>query len=278
MPSAEAEAWRRAGFLVTALSPGDLAAREKLPTPGIAAQADLASATRSPWVSANGWRFLRSRAGKFSYDVPRGQATLAAAEAFAYGADALVKIDPADLEAFSGLLAFLRRLPVSEAPAVADFGVVDDGSPLLGEVLNLLVRRNLLFRVGDAPFPELRINVRLGTPQYPRKEAADPSAFALKIRHELGDERRAVRVYGSEVVVCRLTADARGARLHLLNYGGREIDGLRVRVRGHYAGGVVHVPGLGQAPLEDVATTEGATEFSLARMGVYAVVDLEAGK
>lgn len=278
MPSAEAEAWNRAGFRVSALTPADLASREKVPAPGIAARADLASATRSPWVTANGWRFLRHRAGRFFYDVPRGQATLAAAEAFAYGADALMKIDPADLEAFAGLLAFLRRLPVSEAPAVADFGVVDDGSPLVGEVLNLLVRRNLLFRVGHAPFPEFPINVRLGSPGYPSREAADPSAFALKIRRELTDERRAIRVYGSEVVVCRLTADAGGARLQLLNYGGREIDGLRLRVRGAYARGVVHIPGLDRAPLEEVAATDGATEFSLARLGVYAVVDLDAGK
>ena len=37
--------------------------------------------------------------GKYRYDLPAGKAALAAAEAFAYGADALLKIDPADAAA-----------------------------------------------------------------------------------------------------------------------------------------------------------------------------------
>ena len=260
------------------MTPEALAARERLPAPGFAARADLASATRSPWVFASGWRFLRNPKGRFSYDLPKGQAALAAAEAFAYGADAILKIDPADLEALGAMLAFLRQLPPLDAPAVADLGLVDDGSPEVGEVMNLLVRRNLLFRVVGMPSPSFAINVDLGTPEYPRKDAADPSAFALKIRRKLSDEQRAVRVYGSEVVVGRLMGDAGQARLHLLNYGGREILGLRVRVRGAYREGEVFVPGLGRVPLEDFVATEGATEFSLPPMHAYAVVDLKAGK
>ena len=278
MPAAEAQAWRGAGFSVVALTPEDLASRERLPAPGIAARADLASATRSPWVFANGWRFLRNRAGRFSYDLPQGQAALAAAEAFAYGVDALLKIDPVDLESLGGMLAFLRQLPPSDATAVADLGVIDDGSPLMGEVMNLLVRRNLLFRVVEAPSPQFRINVELGTPEYPRKEAADPSALALRIRRELTDERRALRVYGSEVVICRLVGDAAQVRLHLLNYGGRGTSGLRIRLHGSYPRGTAFLPGLGPVPLEDLSAIEGATEFSLSRMDAYAVVDLEAGK
>jgi hypothetical protein len=278
VPPDSAETWRQAGFAVIPLSPADLASREKLPPPGIAGRAEVASPTRSPWVFANGWRFLRNPAGKYFYDLPSGKAALAAAEAFAYGADAVLKVDPADLESFGRMLAFLAQLPAADLPEIADLAVVDDGSPLVGEVMNLLVRRNLLFRAVRAPSPEFRINVRMGTPEYPRKEGADPSAFALRIRRQLTDEQRTLRVYGSEVVIGRLTGQTARARLHLLNYGGRELDGLRVRVRGAWAEGEAFVAARGRVPLEDYLASEEATEFSLSGVPAYAVVELRGAK
>src|SRR5438093_11559664 len=77
----------------------DLASREKLPAPGTAPRPGLASPTRSPWIVANGWRFIRNPARKYLYDVPAGKAPLAAAEAFAYGADVALTINPADVDA-----------------------------------------------------------------------------------------------------------------------------------------------------------------------------------
>src|SRR5262249_33675058 len=153
-------------------------------------------------------------------------------------------------------------LPQSDLPAVADFGVVDDGSAEIGEVMNLLVRRNLLFRVGPKPFTEFRINIRLGTPEYPRADAADPSAFALKVRRQLGDEQRSLRIYGSDTVVGRLTSDGTRARLHLINYAGREVEGMRIRVRGSFPKGDAYIPERGRVPLADHSVLEGATEFS----------------
>jgi hypothetical protein len=273
----QVNAWRRAGFSATPLSGPELASLEKLPTPGILARADLASATRSPWIFANGWRFLRNRPGRYLYDLPPGKAPLAAAEASAYGADAVLKIDPADLEGLGRMLTFLAELPPRDLPAISDFAVVDDGSALVGEVMNMLGRRNLLFRAVDSPSPQFRINVRVGAKQYPKAEAKDPSGFALKIRRELGDEQRTLRVYGSEVVLCRLTGDANRVRLHLLNYGGRELEGLRIRLRGAYARGEARVAGAGRVPLQEQVVSDGATEFSIAKMGPYAVVDLPTG-
>jgi hypothetical protein len=278
VPPDSAAAWREAGFSVIPLSPADLASREKLPPPGIAGRAAVASPTRSPWVFASGWRFLRYPAGKYFYDLPAGKAALAAAEAFAYGADAVLKIDPADVESFGRMLAFLAQLPAVELPEIADLAVVDDGTPLVGEVMNLLVRRNLLFQVVRAPSPQLPINVRLGTPEYPQKEAADPSAFALKIRRQLTDEQRRLRIFGSDVVIGRLVGEADRARLHLLNYGGREIDSLRVRVRGAWAEGEALVPGPGRVPLDDCVASEGAAEFSLSGVPVYAVIELRGAQ
>jgi hypothetical protein len=279
VPPGAAAAWREAGFSVTPLGPAELAARAALAAPGIAGgRPDRASATRSPWLTANGWQFLREKGRPYAYDLPAGKAALAAAEAFAYGADAVLKIDPADLEAVGRMLAFLTTLPAADLPDVADLGLVDDGTPLTGEVMNLLVRRNLLFRVVDAPAPQWRVNIRLGTSEYPKKEAADPSAFALKVRRQLTDDERSLRLFGSEVVIGRLTGDATRVRLHLLNYGGRETYGLRIRLRGTWAEGEAFVAGKGRVPLPDRVIADGATEFSLPAMGPYAVIDLSAAK
>ena len=191
VPPDRADSWRAAGFTVTPLTDAELASRERLPSPGITPRAGVASPTRAPWVEANGWRFTRRPAAKFVYDVPAGKAALAAAEAFASGADAVLRIDAADLGALGAMLAFLATVPAVELPAVSDFAVVDDGSAVTGEVMNLLARRNLLFQVVQAPSSRFPINIRIGSPEYPRTEAADPSAFAQKIRRQLTDDRRA---------------------------------------------------------------------------------------
>jgi len=269
-----ADSWRAAGFTVTPLSAAELASREALPSPGIAPRAGLASPTRSPWIVASGWRFTRHPGAKYVYDVPAGKAALAAAEAVAYGADAVLRIVPADVGILGGMLAFLEALPAVDLPTVSDVAIVDDGSSIAGEVMNLLARRNLLFQVVEAPSPRFPVNIRIGTPEYPREEAADPSGFALKIRGQLTDEQRTLRVYGSEVVICRLTADAGRARLHLVNYGGREIEGLRVRLRGIYGDGEAHVAGAGRLALQEQVVAAGATEFSVPRIATYAVIDL----
>ena len=274
----QAEAWAKAGFTPVPVSDTDLALRETMAAPGIRARADRASATRSPWVFTNGWHFLRDPAGKFVYDLPAGKAALAAAEAYAYGADAVLKIEAGDLESLGQMLAFLAALPKSDLPDVADVAVVDDGSATMGEALNLLVRRNLLFKIVPAPSAQYRVNVKLGTPEFPADAAADPSTFALKVRRQLTDEQRSLRIFGTEIVIARLTRDATRTRLHLLNYGGRDLEGVRVRLKGTVAEGEAQVPGQGSVALVDRAVVEGGTEFTVPRIGPYAVVDLPAGK
>ncbi|MBO0860978.1 MAG: hypothetical protein J2P21_21340 [Chloracidobacterium sp.] len=279
-PADKAEEWRKAGFKVVAVSPDEFIRREKLLTPRITGRANVASATRRPWIDANGWRFVRNTAGKFYYDLPQGKAAMAIAEAFAYKADAILKLDPtnstnsADLTEAGAMFAFIQNLSGENYPPIADIGVIDDKSPETGEVLNLLTRRNLLFKIVTAPAPELRVNIRLGSKEYPKSEAANPSEFAQKIRLRLGDENRGLRVYGSETVICHFTGDGARARLHLLNYGGREVDGLRLRVRGNYSKADVRAFGSGRVEPEDFVREEMATEFSISRMGIYTVIDL----
>jgi hypothetical protein len=273
VPPSEVDAWRSVGMDARGLPDAELASRDTLQAPGIVARAGVASPTRAPWIAANGWRIMRSPGAKYVYDAPAGKASLAAAEAFAYGADAVIKIDPADLEPLGSMLTFLSALPAGNFPAVADLAVVDDGSPVTGEVMNLLARRNLLFEIVKAPSAKSPLNVAIGTPEYPAQEAADPSAFAQKVRQRLTDDRRSLRIYGSEVVIGRLTADSYRARLQLLNYGGREIEGLRIRVKGAWKSGDAHISGADPANLADFAVADGSTEFSIPRLTTYAAID-----
>ena len=140
--------------------------------------------------------------------------------------------------------------------------------------MNLLARRNLLFRPVASPTPDLPTAWSSGSKEYPRAEAGDPDALALKVRAQLGDERRSLRVYGSEVVLAHLTGDAGRLRLHLLNYGGRDIEGLRVRLRGAWTASQALVLQHGTLAVEAPLAQDGATEFSLPVLGPYAVVDL----
>ena len=82
-PPPSAASWRGAGFSVTPMASADFLARMALAAPGIGDRADRASATRSPWLNANGWRFLREKGRLYVYDLPAGKAALAAAEAYA---------------------------------------------------------------------------------------------------------------------------------------------------------------------------------------------------
>jgi hypothetical protein len=277
MPEENVAAWQGAGFNVVAVGEDERASRVQVETPGtVRGRVNLASASLRPWLDANGWRFLRAPHGRYWCDATAGKAPLAAAEAFAYGADEVLEIDRSDLEDLGRMLGFLAGVPERALPPVCDIALVDDGSDLVGEVLNLMVRRNLLVVPVHAPRPEAPLNVRIGTPEFPEQEAEDPDAFALSLRRRLTDERRSLRLFGSEVVLGRLTADGSRARLQLLNYGRRPIDGLRVRLRGEWSVEAARVFGVGRVEVEDSVVAGGATEFSLPTLGPYAVIDLAA--
>jgi hypothetical protein len=151
-------------------------------------------------------------------------------------------------------------------PALANVGVVDDGSDNAGEVLNLLGRRNLLYRVVRAPDPKLDLT-------YTVEADADPNDAAARIRKMLGDQRRLVRLFGSYSVLAHLTGDGDRARLYLINYGNRPAENLRVRVLGKY-GKVSVAANRGTGTADDYALHEGGTEFTIRAFDVYAVVDL----
>jgi hypothetical protein len=267
---AKLQSWKRAGDCATA---ADLSAHEKLPAPGVEYRPDLASATTAPWVISNGARLLRVIGKTVYYPAAKNSAALAAAESYVYGITALVQATPADLSTLGPMLAFLRHSAANASPIRADIGFEDDGSPECLEVMNLLIRRNLLFRIVKTPDPSLALNVRLGDPDFPRSAAANPSEFAARVRQKLTDRKRSLRIYGSEVVIARLTGDESHASLHMLNYGPRKVEGLRVRVKGLYRSAKLSAPGA-LPELTDFQSAEGATEFSLPVLEQYAVIDL----
>lgn len=265
VPAGQEEAWRKQGFTVGAF---DRAHAVQAVTPAVEYHLDVASATRVPWVDANGWRFEREPSRAYFYDVPAGGAAFAAAEAFAYGVDAGIRAVPQDAAPFARMLKFLGEIGRPNLPPMANIGVVDDGSDAMGELMNLMARHNLLFRVIPAPDAKYDVNIT----QIPA--TADPYEYTMQMRRELTDEKRLLRIYGSNLVLARLTGDASGARVHLLNYGSATVKGLRLRVRGAYERGKVSAFGHPGAALEEYGVQDGATEFTISEVGRYTVVDL----
>jgi hypothetical protein len=274
VPLARQPAWQgRPGIEVQT---ADLKDATPMAEPGVQFRMNRASATRSPWITANGWEMLRSPAALYHYEVQGPAVELAAAEAFAYGASALISTGEAGLEPLGRMLRFLRKQEQVDLPPFADIGVIDDGSMETGELLTMLSRGNLLYRAVDAPDPKLKLNVRLGDPQYPTEEAAEPHLLAAKVRSNLTDEKRSLRIYGSTLVVARVVGGAERLRLHLLNYAGAErpVNGIRVRVLGRYSRQEIAANGIEEPRLTDVRLSGEATEFTLPEMKVYAIVDL----
>jgi hypothetical protein len=245
-------------------------------------RANVAQATTAPWIESNAWRFQRGLK-KVNYEkLPAGSAPLAVAEAFTFGADAILNPDPADMQPLSSMLRFLKSIEQPQMPVMANIGVVDDKSPAMDEVLNMLTRRNLLYRVVPAPDRKLDLTVQLGTKDFPRESAQNPSDFAARVRAKLDDDRRLVRLYGTSTMIAHLTGDDARARLHLLSYtaGGRGGgQSIRVRVLGRYR--PVKFAGFGttqDAVLTDIENPGKATEFSVPAFSTFAVIDLEAIK
>jgi len=260
IPASRAEAWK--GQCTKPVDPEKLV---KLPSPGVRYRMNEARASSAPWVDLNGARFARGVKGTALINAGEGKAALAAAEAHAFGIDALIAAAPKDWKALADMQKFLASLPQAPLPVLGNIGFEDDGTPAATENMKLLLRRNLMFRVVAKADPKLDLNVK--------PKAGDPSAFAYEVRKKLTDERRLLRIYGSEVVVARLSGDAASRRVALLNYGNRVVEGVRVRVLGKWP--KIRVYAFGEsAEAADVVVDNEATEFSLQRLPAYAVVEM----
>ena len=97
----------------------------------------------------------------------------------------MIKTDAAGLKPLGAMLAVPAGHRTEALPPVADIGYIDDGSAASGEVMNLMVRDNLLFRRGAAPDKRLKFNVKLGTKEYPLEDAKNPGTMAHLVRSNL---------------------------------------------------------------------------------------------
>lgn len=249
----------------------------KVPHPGVQFRANQAHATTTPWVDSNAWRFERG-VKKANYSkLPAGAASLAAAEAFAFRVDAILDPNPADVDELGKVLEFLKAQDQPALPVMANIDVVDDESPMMGEVLNLLTRRNLLYRVVSKPDPQREMTVQLGTSDFPKQSAANPSDFAARVRNKLGDDKRLVRLYGTNTVIAHLTGDGKRTRLVLLSYSrNRTQPGVRVRLLNAYVPAKFVAYGTGSAAqLLDIEGSGSAVEFSVPPFSTIAIIDLE---
>lgn len=179
-------------------------------------------ATSAPWVDSNLWRYRREPKASYFCDVREKSVQLAMAEAFAAGVKVTLHTAPAQNADYEAMLAFLKRIPEGPATPLVDFSLHDDGSPQAGEVLNLLSRRNLLFD-GKGKIP---VTAAL---------AGNPYEYMQELREKLGDEKRRLRLFGSELTLAALARDGGRMRLQLVNYGTRPVETLRIRVQGKFA-------------------------------------------
>ncbi len=247
----------------------------KLLKPGTRADQTMnASSSRAPWVDSNGWHFHRNPAGTFLYEgVAVQRLPLAAAEAFSYGAKSVIQTDEMGKAALKPMLSFLEKLDDPKLPPVADIFVHDDGTPILGEVMNLLSRRNLLFEAGKKPAKSYKLVVEVGSADFPKKLAVNPSDFARLVRKKLTDEKRSLRIYGSEIIVGYLTSDGKKTRLHLLNYATDPIESFRVRILGDWKFSKAASYNDPSVKAEEITYYEGGTDFTVSRLTTYAVYD-----
>jgi hypothetical protein len=258
---------------------------QEVPAPALRFRIDNARATRAPWVDSNAWRFIQGVSKAHYAKLPAGAAPLAAAEAFTFDVDAVLNPDPKDVEPLGTMLEFLKAHQQPALPSLANIEVVDDGgTPAMGEVLNLLARRNLLYRVVRKAERKLDLTVQLGTKEFPAADAANPYDMAAKVREKLGDDKRLVRLYGTSTTIVRLTGDGKRARLYLLEYGAardRNMGGgpdqtLRVRLLGRYRPTTFAAFGAAAgAKLTDVEHPGQTTEFWVPAFTTLAIVDLD---
>ena len=264
--------WAPTGMSATQV---DVARLIRFDTIGVDYQVGVAGATAAPWVESNLWRMIRDPKSSFLYDVPPASLPLALAEAYAGGAKTYLRVKPENLGDFAAAYRFLAQLHGPPLRPRVNFALVDDRSPEMDEIMNLLVRRNLLFTASDTAHKAAAPQVRIGAPGYPKKSAADPDLFAAMVRSRIDDAKRLVRVYGSETVLVRLYGDEWHARLHLLQYGRGAATGVRIRVLGEYPR--VYLSGFKRtcSHVTDIVVEKSATEFSIPELGPFAVVDLE---
>lgn len=244
---------------------GDLSKFTRVPAPGLQMRRNMAMATSAPWVDSNLWQYRRAPGKAYFCDVTGKSVELAMAEAYSQDIALALKIAPDQRKAFDEMTAFLTALPEGPAARWVNIAVSDDGSEAASEALNLLSRRNLFYQSGVT---KAALHLRL------TRDIANPYEFMQEARQKLTDEKRILRLFGSEITLAEVRRDTTRVRIHLINYGTRAVESLRLRLEGRYSAITARVFQAPGAQLTDVTPDGAFTEFSLSRLPVYAVIDL----
>jgi hypothetical protein len=234
----------------------------RVPPPGVRTRMNMAMATSAPWIDSNIWKYRRNPKASYISDLKSKPLNIAMAEAFSTGVTLALETTPEQDNEYQQVLAFLKQIPEGPNTPWVNFLLQDDQSPQTAEVMNLMARRNLLFRVD---------------PQGERApKGKSPYDFMQDLREKVGDEKRVLRLFGSELTVAQLTRDGNRVRLHLLNYGTRPVEDLRIRLKGKYSQSKIKVYSYKAAApkLKEFVFEDGSTEFTLESLPSYAVIDL----
>jgi hypothetical protein len=119
---------------------------------------------------------------------------------------------------------------------------------------------------------------------FPHGCAGNPYAFAALVQAKLGDDKRLVRIYGTNTVIARLTGDRTRARLFLLSYAASRrqqrdnLQAMRVRVLGRYQPTLAAYGAEQDTALTDIRHPDTATEFWIPDFSVIAIIDLKGAQ
>jgi len=230
--------------------------------PGVRTRMNMAMATSAPWIDSNLWKYRRNPRNSYVSDLKGKPLIIAMAEAYAAGVKLAIETTPDQEKEYQQVLAFLKQIPDGPVKPWVNWVLRDDPTPQAAEVMNLMSRRNLLFRVdpkGDVSLAGVK----------------NPYEFMQQLREKLGDDKRLLRLFGSELTVAELARDGNRVRLHLLNYGTRPVEDLRIRLKGKFPQTAVKalVHGDPSPLLKEFVHEDGTTEFTLKSLPSYAVLD-----
>lgn len=242
----------------------DTAGYQKAIGPGVRYRMNMASATSSPWVDSNLWRYQRKPQESYLCDTKGKNVVVAMAEGFATGVKLAVQIAPEQNADYDKMLEFLKQIPDGPSTPWVNFTVSEDGSFQAGEVMNMLSRRSISYRVaskGDYALTSKMTNAY---------EAMQD------IREKLGDDRRVLRLFGSELTLAVAARNGNRVRVHMVNYGQRPVEHLRIRVQGVFreANIKAYLYGGIASKFTDFESGKDYTEFTLESLGPYGVLDL----
>lgn len=247
-----------------------------------------AGASSGPWIDANGWLILYHRATSgrpalLAYDPPKdtrlrpGSVELGVAEAAAFGARFAIKFDDrfrralgeAQPRAVAEWKQVERQLAFSETPVfrgspAANIAVVADELEPVGEVLNLLARRNLPYvvlrrdRLSAESLTKYRLIIAIGQPPLSRaapalkargapplverKGVSEPEAFVTDIGKRMAGRRLYTLEHADTIISYPYTLDDGRLAVHLVNYAIDQLREVRLRVAGKFSRAELFLP------------------------------------